>query len=142
MVTSFLIAVFFKFVYPHLGMAPLSDSLQLVLGVAVTTTAWVTVTLLTRPTDERTLDNFFTKIRPGGPGWRQVASRLGAKDKVVASDDALVAGFSAMFAAIVLVYAILFTIGNAVYGHTVYAGVSLVIAVSAYAVISKLWRML
>jgi DNA-directed RNA polymerase specialized sigma24 family protein len=47
--------------------APLAASdpaFQLVLGVAITTAGWLTVTFLTRPTDRATLRAFYDKIKP------------------------------------------------------------------------------
>ncbi len=45
--------------------------------VVVTTIVWITVTLLTPPEPEATLESFYRKVRPGGLGWRAVALRLG-----------------------------------------------------------------
>jgi len=48
--------------------------------VGVTTVVWVGVTLLTPPESAATLEGFYRRVRPGGPGWRAVASRLGFGD--------------------------------------------------------------
>jgi hypothetical protein len=45
--------------------------------VAVTTVAWVATTFLTSPEPNATLDAFYRRVRPGGPGWREVSERLG-----------------------------------------------------------------
>ncbi|MEM1042032.1 MAG: sodium:solute symporter family protein [Bacteroidota bacterium] len=42
---------------------------------AITTAAWLAATFLTRPTGTGTLDAFYRRIRPGGPGWTPVAAR-------------------------------------------------------------------
>ena len=45
-------------------------------GIAgITTVLWLAATVLTRPTGAATLDAFFRRVRPGGPGWRAVAAR-------------------------------------------------------------------
>jgi Na+/proline symporter len=45
-------------------------------GIAgITTAAWLLATFLTAPTDADTLDRFYRRVRPGGPGWRAVAAR-------------------------------------------------------------------
>ena len=45
-------------------------------GIAgITTVLWLAATFLTRPTGAATLDTFFRRVRPGGPGWRAVAAR-------------------------------------------------------------------
>ena len=46
---------------------------SLVATTAVVTVSWVAVTLLTPPTDMRTLVSFYRLTRPGGRGWRPVA---------------------------------------------------------------------
>jgi len=41
----------------------------LLVTVGVTTVAWVSATLLTRPESEATLVAFYKLVRPAGPGW-------------------------------------------------------------------------
>jgi Na+/proline symporter len=48
--------------------------------VAVTTLVWIAVTLLTPPESQATLESFYRRVRPGGPGWRAVALKLGYTD--------------------------------------------------------------
>ena len=45
--------------------------------VGVTTAVWLAVTFLTPPESAATLEAFYRRVRPGGPGWRAVAERLG-----------------------------------------------------------------
>jgi Na+/proline symporter len=49
----------------------------MLMTVGVTTAVWLTVTLLTAPESAETLERFYRRVRPGGPGWRAVAERLG-----------------------------------------------------------------
>lgn len=49
--------------------------------VAVTTIVWITVTLLTPPESRATLESFYRRVRPGGPGWRAIARSLGYADE-------------------------------------------------------------
>src|SRR5512133_901164 len=48
--------------------------------VLVTTVVWLGVTFATAPESDETLDRFYRQVRPGGPGWRRVARRLGFGD--------------------------------------------------------------
>src|SRR5205807_2360803 len=66
MAISFVVAVYFQFVHRALGLAPLAPTVQLVIGVAVTTAGWLAVTFLTPPTDRATLQAFYDRIRPMG----------------------------------------------------------------------------
>ena len=46
--------------------------------VAWTTVCWLAATWLTPPESEQTLVSFYTRVRPGGPGWARVAAAAGA----------------------------------------------------------------
>ncbi len=72
MVVSFGIAVYFQIIHSPLGLPAVSQHIQLLTGVAITTAAWVLVTFVTSPSDEPTLRKFYTLVSPGGPGWRRV----------------------------------------------------------------------
>ncbi|MBI2402348.1 MAG: Na+:solute symporter, partial [Gemmatimonadetes bacterium] len=71
--------------------------------VGVTTAVWLVVTLLTPPESAATLEAFYRRVRPGGPGWRAVATRLGfGQDRVPGGALSWVnwlAGWVAVFAA-------------------------------------------
>ncbi|PSQ99381.1 MAG: sodium:proline symporter [Bacteroidetes bacterium QS_9_68_14] len=43
--------------------------------VSFTTVVWLGVTYATRPTSPATLDHFYKKVRPGGPGWKPLRRR-------------------------------------------------------------------
>jgi hypothetical protein len=46
----------------------------LIYLVIWTTACWLTVTLLTPPESEQRLTSFYRRVRPGGPGWKRVAT--------------------------------------------------------------------
>jgi Na+/proline symporter len=52
----------------------------MLVTVGVTSVVWLAVTLLTPPESDATLERFYRRVRPGGPGWRRVAQRLGFPD--------------------------------------------------------------
>jgi len=66
MVSSFLLAAGFLYAQKH-GF-PMDATAQLLLSVGITTVVWVTVTLVTVPTEHGTLVSFFRLVRPAGPG--------------------------------------------------------------------------
>src|SRR5690606_13398895 len=92
--------------------------------VAVTTAAWVLVTLLTRPTDPATLDAFYTRVRPAGPGWRRVA----ASHPEVRPTEALGRQALRWALGVALVYAALFGTGWLLFGRWLAGGVALLLA--------------
>ncbi len=112
MIISFLVAIYFQFIHTALGFAPLDAWATLLIGVAITTVGWVTVTLLTAPADTATLQTFYDRIRPFGHGWRKVV-RTAAVEQ-----DSLAAAFACWFLGCVTVYGVLFGTGFLLYGRT------------------------
>jgi hypothetical protein len=93
---------------------------MLITGVGITTFAWVLVTLLTRPTDEKTLISFCRLVRPGGPGWRVIEKRAAAEGDDDAVDGAweVPAGILRMVLGCFAIYGALFATGFWIYGNT------------------------
>jgi len=128
MTISFLVAIYFQFVHQAIGFAPLHPSLMLVTGVAITTIGWVTVTLLTPPTDGAVLQSFYDSIRPFGRGWRHAVTVEGGS-----GDESLPAAFLCWFLGCVVVYGALFGTGFVLYGN-VPAGMVCAVVVGGAAV--------
>ncbi|MCB1008688.1 MAG: Na+:solute symporter, partial [Acidobacteria bacterium] len=119
MSVSFLVAVYFRFVHARWTGAPLEGWQELVIGVAVTSVAWIATALLTRPTAEATLRDFYRATRPGGPGWRVVRERAAAEGEPLPEGLArLPVGIACMALGCVAVYSALFATGSALYGRT------------------------
>ncbi len=96
--------------------------------VAFTTVVWVVATFVTRPTDAATLDFFYRRVHPGGPGWRPVAAR----HPDVAPDTGLGALALDWLAGVVLVYATLFGTGYMIL-HRYGAGMTALLVAAAAA---------
>jgi Na+/proline symporter len=127
MVISFMVAVYFQFLHPFTGMTALDDpTMQLVVGVAITTAGWVTVTFLTPPTDRATLQAFYDKIRPIGLGWRRAVRTVEGGDT-----SSITAAFLCWFLGCLAVYSALFGVGFLLYGRTATGLVSLIMAATA-----------
>jgi len=126
MVISFLVAVYFTFVHTRLGFPPLSSTLELVIGVAITTAGWLIVTFVTPPTDQPTLQAFYDRIRPMGPGWRAAV-----KTQPGHPGESLSAAFLCWFLGVAVIYAALFGTGYLLYGKPAPAIVCLVVAGAA-----------
>ncbi|MBB3209813.1 Na+/proline symporter [Rhodopirellula rubra] len=139
MAVSFAVAMFFRFGYPQLGWAKLESWQELIAGVAITTLAWLLVTVLTPATDTQTLCRFYEKIRPGGSGWNPIRNQLIADGAVLASSDSIVAGLKAMFASTFLVYATLFGTGSFLYSQWLSFALSMGVGVIAVVVLLKTW---
>ncbi len=94
---------------------------------------WVVATLLTRPTDEGKLLEFYRKVRPGGWGWR----RLRALAPEVQADRTLHLDFLNWIMGIIVVFCALFGVGRILLGAPVSGVGFLVVAALAGALI---WR--
>src|SRR5690606_25200460 len=112
MVVSFAVALYVQFGHTALGFALPDPSLALVAGVFVTTIGWLTVTLLTPPTDPATLQSFYDRIRPAPAGWRRAVDTSGESPAI----ESPAAGFLAWFLGCLAVYAALFGTGYLIYG--------------------------
>ncbi|PHI18674.1 Na+:solute symporter [Lewinellaceae bacterium SD302] len=132
MIVSFLIACVYAFV--DTGV---SGEWQLISGVLITTVAWMTTALSTKPTDAETLTNFYQLIKPHATGWRKflVANKVA---------EIPTSGFSreltCMFAGVFLVYGTLFGTGYLLYGRFVPALVGLAAAVVSAFIVVRNWR--
>ena len=146
MSVSFVIAVYFQLLHPRLTGATLDPTVQLVAGVAITTTAWVGVALATTPTDEGTLRSFYRKIGPRGPGWAAVLRRAAADgvplEATATGSGDLPIALACMSLATLAVYSALFATGYFLYGETGLASLLALVTVGATATILKLWRRL
>jgi len=136
MVVSFSVAIYFQFIHGALGLPPLDSSLQLIIGVAITTVGWLTVTLLTPPVERSTLLSFYRKHRPYGKGWRRVLA-LGPEDPGP-DPGGVAAGFLGWFLGLTAVYGALFGTGFLLYGNVPSGAVALGVAAVAMAGIFRL----
>jgi Na+/proline symporter len=132
MIISFIVAVYFTLVHESLGFPAIHPSLKLVLGVAITTAVWLTVTLLTPATDRATLQAFYNRIRPFNWGWRRAV-------ETGPTEGRFTAALSCWFLGCAVVYAALFGTGFALYGRADIATACFtIVAVAAMALFRKL----
>ena len=118
MVVSFLLAIYMQVLHPLLGFTPLSTFNQLLIGVGVTTLAWIGVTLVTSPEEEATLIKFYEKIQPGGPGWKKVVTKMPVQNNSTQPEAAwdVPLGIVCMIMGTAAVYSLLFALGSLLYG--------------------------
>jgi Na+/proline symporter len=122
----------------------LSTHYALLITVAVTTACWVATAFFGPQTSRETLITFYKKVRPFGPGWRNVraAAGLSPTDPVGTHENIPLAllGWSAGCA---VIWSSLFTVGNVLYGRWTLAGVLAAVMVGSglllLFVIKRLW---
>jgi SSS family solute:Na+ symporter len=140
MVVSFSVAVAF-FIWRQAAPDSLPASwLQMLVGVALTTVAWLTATYLGPPTDRQTLEAFVSRVRPGGPGWRTVSQARSTPARPL--DDDLGTAFVATVSATLATWAMLFAIGLILYGRTTAAIVAGFVACAGWLIVWFCWRRL
>lgn len=127
MVVSFAVAIGLTLFAPQ----QMPNWHKLLIGVGITTTAWIVATLVTRPTDEETLSAFCRKVRPGGPGW----GRVMATGRWSVPYELL-----CMLLGCMSVYAALFATGHWIYGNYRLALVLTGAAVCCTAILIATWK--
>jgi len=128
MFISFAVALLLEFAWDPAGLPELLDHHKLLLGIAITTVGWLAVTFMTQPTDRATLENFYTKIHPGGPGWEPVATNL-PEGVTVNADSNMTLRIAAVFIRAIGIYSVLFATGFYLYGNLMATLVSGLVAV-------------
>jgi len=106
----------------------------MLVTVAVTTVAWIIVTLLTPPEPREKLIAFYQRVRPAGPGWKSVGEMAGQIER---PSESLGVQFVNWLLGCVLIYATLFGIGKLVFKEWTTGGVWLGTALVAGAIISR-----
>ena len=139
MVTSFVVSLIaMRTILPRFAAGdPRADAYVMLVTVVATTVVWLSVTFLTPPEPNATLDAFYRRVRPGGAGWRHVSARLGfGREKIPGGSLA----WANWIAGIIAVYATLFGIGKLVFGELASGLVLIVIAGAAFAWIARSFR--
>jgi Na+/proline symporter len=116
---------------------PNADAVVMLVTVAISTVVWLSVTFLTQPEPVATLESFYKRVRPGGPGWASVSERLGLGREPIPG-GAL--AWTNWLAGIVGVYGSLFGIGKVIFGELGVGLAMLVIAALAFAWIARSFR--
>ncbi|SOU86744.1 sodium:solute symporter family protein [Tenacibaculum dicentrarchi] len=121
---SFVIAFFFfinrKLENPFFEIA---GYWQLIIGVVITTFGWILVTLLTKPTDKKTIDNFESLIFEGKDKFKNIGIKI--------------VGF---ITGTIGVYSFLFATGNWIYGKTLLASILTVTTLICVGILLKIWK--
>jgi Na+/proline symporter len=118
----------------------MASHVALLVTVAVTTVSWITVTLLTRPTDRERLKGFYRLVRPAGPGWESIRAETGLPP----SPDSMANSLLGWVLGCLLVYAALFGTGSYIYGNTgqglLWTAAFAVATVGLVRLLPKMWK--
>ena len=128
MVSSLIIAGYFNF-----GDSTLEGWQKIVVGAGLTTIVWITATYFTPPDEEKTLQNFVKKVKPGGPGWSKYTEEPSSAPWPVPR------GVLCMTLGCIAVYGILIGVGQLLYGNTFGVAILGLSGLSVYG-LSRLWK--
>jgi len=141
MVVSFLMALYLELIHVKLGFEAIDTHWKLLIGVGVTSLAWILVAFVTPPASMEVMKNFVKKINPGGPGWRHVEKEMGRSDEEINSAIKkwdVPRGILAMMLGVILVYSALFATGFWIYGNTIPALVLSVVVVIVSIILGRM----
>lgn len=143
MVVSFLVSVYLQIVHNKLGFETIPDHHQLLLSVAITTVAWVLVTYLTPQTDMGTLQNFYTSVKPVGPGWKKVTETMPDSketDGPTSGQHSMATQILMMVLGCTAVYSLLFGFGFALYSNLVAMIAAFAVTLVSGILLRYFWR--
>lgn len=136
MIVSFLVAVYFEIIHVNLGFDPILSHWKLLIGVGITTASWLLVTFLTAPEKDEVLLAFYRKVRPAAYGWNNLLKRY---PNEVVEPGRLPMEIGLMLVASVMVYSALFATGYWIYGNTLPAVITTVIAIIGGVIVFRAW---
>jgi hypothetical protein len=138
MITSFAVAFGF-FIATKSGVG-VPSHISLIIGVAVTTVAWIATAYIAPATDRTVLESFYRLVRPAGAGWNAIREGTG----LPASPDSLPMAMLGWVLGCAFVYAALFGAGSFLYGNTTQGMVWVAVFAASGAglarILPKIWR--
>ena len=139
MISSLIIAGYLTFYHDQTGFFPMLPWVKTIFGVFLTTIVWVIATYVTPKTDQKTLINFYLKIKPSGPGWKHIAKETKNPSPI---PNSLPLGLAGMVVGCTVVYSALFATGQWIYGiYTSAIFLTVLIGLGTY-ILFKIWKKL
>ena len=121
MSVSFLVAIYFHSIHERIFGFTFESHYELVLSVFITTLSWILVTLVTKPTENSRLFEFYKKIKPYGIGWNKFLKNNNIDVTKKELKESPMSDLLSMFLGIVIVYSGLFGTGYLLYGNITFS---------------------
>jgi len=142
MISSFCISVLILVLNKN-GII-ISTHFALIITVLFTTICWVLTAFIAPQTDRDTLIEFYKKVRPFGPGWKQIRKEAGIVNDNVVGHENIPMSLLGWVTGSIAIWSSIFTIGNFLYGRLNYAMVSLAVLLVSGSIliriVSLLWK--
>lgn len=132
MVVSFMVALWFEVLGPLLGYTVPDGHWRLLIGVGITTVAWLAATFITRPEEDHVLKRFYEHVGPASVGWKPVLLR---NPEIVEEKGQLPFEIMLMVTGCFTVYSALFATGFWIYGNTLSGFVATMVAIAGSMII-------
>ncbi|NLG63485.1 MAG: Na+:solute symporter [Candidatus Cloacimonetes bacterium] len=107
MVAGFIVGFLTSVENPIYSLVIDDFGIRLMVTAGITLLIWVPVMLLTKPESDEKLDAFYTRVRPGGPGWRRQRERTG-----IAPAQDLASDIQRVFAGVLILFGAMFAVGG------------------------------
>lgn len=107
MVAGFIVGFLTSVENPIYSLVIDDFGIRLMVTAGITLLIWVPVMLLTKPEGDEKLDAFYTRVRPGGPGWRRQRERTG-----IAPAQDLASDIQRVFAGVLILFGAMFAVGG------------------------------
>ena len=133
MIISFVVAVFLEVINPKYQLLNIDSDWKLVIGVAITTLGWLTVTFITQPETDETLKGFAAKVNPT-VGWNNYRTDT---SMVIGNLPLQILG---MFLGCTAVYTALFATGSFVYGNLILGLVLAAVSTICIGLLAFMWK--
>ena len=132
MAVSFLLAIYFQWFHFDITGYELLSYQKLLISVFITTSSWVIVTLMTSPSENKVLLEFYYKIKPYGIGWNGFLKKNNLV-KFENNNESPMKDLLLMFLGIITVYFGLFGTGYLIYNEMFLGSFMIIISfLSAY----------
>jgi solute:Na+ symporter, SSS family len=143
MISSFLVSAGFL-ILDNQKLYQTTAAMRLVITIAVTTVCWLLAAYFAPQTDRKTLIEFYSKVRPAGPGWEPIRIEAGiSKEEAAKTGDSIPLALVGWVTGCAMIWSSLFTVGNFLYGRYDYAlalgAVFVISGMILLKVVNKLW---
>ena len=128
MLAGFFVGFLTSIENPILNLQIQDFGLRLMVTAAITFVIWVPVMFLTRPEKPEVLDEFYARVRPGGPGWKTVRERTGLQPAQDMAKDV-----QRIVAGLMILFGLMFAIGGVVLLRYGVAGTNAAVAMLGFA---------
>ena len=108
---------------------------RLMVTAGIALAVWVPIMFFTKPEPDEKLDDFYRRVRPGGPGWRRQRERTGIPPAQDLGKDVL-----RTFAGLMILFGSMFAVGAGLLLRPVLATVCAAIAIAGFAWLRSLGR--